>query len=118
MYNAANIYTAANTLGAYDFSVTWRWDGSYNWYQLRTAIYFNETPIYTACEYSSISGHVVVIRGFYVYQNISEVGIIGYMDPATGTYAASSVATDGDFYYVPSGSSAQYTMSAFLEVAA
>ena len=116
-YLGADIYTAESTLKSYGFTVTWRWDGSYNWYQLRTAICLNETPIYTGCTYSTTSGHAVVIRGFYVYQNISQVGIISYMDPATGTYVASSVATDGDFYYVPSGSSAQYTMSSFLEVA-
>ncbi|MBQ9534499.1 MAG: hypothetical protein IJU78_01455 [Clostridia bacterium] len=62
------------------------------------------------------NGHAVVLRGYYVYQNISEVGIISYMDPATGNYVASSVATDGDFYYVPSGSSIQYTMNGFLAV--
>lgn len=116
-YLGADIYKAASTLESYGFALTWRWDGSFNWYQLRTAIYSNETPIYTGCTYSTTSGHAVVIRGFYVYQNISQVGIISYMDPATGTYVASSVATDGDFYYVPSGSSAQYTMSSFLEVA-
>lgn len=116
-YLGADIYKAASTLESYGFTLTWRWDGSFNWYQLRTALYLNETPIYTGCTYSTTIGHAVVIRGFYVYQNISQVGIISYMDPATGTYVASSVATDGDFYYVPSGSSAQYTMSSFLEVA-
>ncbi|MCF0150030.1 MAG: hypothetical protein HUJ80_01310 [Firmicutes bacterium] len=116
-YLGANIYTASNTLESYGFTVTNRWAGSYNWYQLRTAIYSNETPVYAGCSYTQTSGHAVVIRGFYVYQNISQVGIISYMDPVTGTYVASSVATDGEFYYVPSGGDAQYTMSSFLEVA-
>lgn len=115
-YNGVNIYKAAATLEDYNYTLDWYWDGGYNWYQLRTAIYFYERPIYTACTYAATSGHAVVIRGFYVYQNISQVGIITYMDPAVGRYVSSSVATDGDFYYVPSGSSAQYTMSTFLEV--
>ncbi|WP_458861731.1 papain-like cysteine protease family protein [Acidaminobacterium chupaoyuni] len=116
-YLGANIYTSAIVLEDYGFSLTWYWDGSFNWYQLRTEIYFNESPFFVSCSYSGGSGHAVVLRGYYVYQNISQVGIISYMDPVTGSYAASSVATDGDFYYVPSGSSTQYTMSGFLAVA-
>lgn len=116
-YLGANVYTAANVLENYGFSLTWYWDGSFNWYQLRTEIYANESPFFVACSYSNSNGHAVVLRGYYVYQNISQVGIISYMDPVTGSYAASSVATDGDFYYVPSGSSAQYTMNTFLAVA-
>ncbi|MEA4920300.1 MAG: papain-like cysteine protease family protein [Clostridiaceae bacterium] len=116
-YLGANIYTAADVLEDYGFNLTWYWNGSFNWYQLRTEIYYNESPFFVACSYSNSSGHAVVLRGYYVYENISQVGIISYMDPVTGNYAASSVATDGDFYYVPSGSSSQYTMNGFLAVA-
>lgn len=115
-YNGADIYVAANTLNAYGFKTTYQWRGSYNWYQLCTAIDFNHAPIYTSCQTGDKAGHAVVIRGFYVYQNISQVGIISYMDPATGTYVASTVETDGDFYYVASGDVQKYQMVGFLEV--
>ena len=38
------------------------------------------------------------------------------MDPVVGEYLASSVATDGDYYYVPSGTTNQFPMTRFWAV--
>jgi len=116
-YNGANVYTAANTLEAYGFKLNWGWDGSYNWFNLRNAICFNRTPIYAHISYTPTTAHAVVIRGYYVFQTAEGLGIITYMDPADGEYGASIVSNDCEFYYVPNGNSAQYTMATFLEVA-
>lgn len=112
----ANIYDSANVLEQYGFSLDWNWNKQFNWWQLRDAICLKECPIFASCSLSTVSGHAVVIRGFYVNQNISQPGVITYMDPAVGEYIASAVATDGDFRYVPSGSSKSYVMDAFLIV--
>lgn len=121
-YNGADTYDASDTLEAYGFDVTWKWRGSYNWYQLRTAIFSKEAPIFASCNASTGSsgsssiGHAVVIRGFYVYKNVSQVGIITYMDPDVGRYVSSTVATDKNFNYVSADRNVQYYMNIFLEV--
>ena len=119
-YQGATVRVADTTLKSFGFSTNWEKYG-YTWEQMELALYGSDAPIYTTCKYydngnGTSNGHAVVIRGFYVYQNISQVGIISYMDPIKGVYAASTVETDGDFKYVPPGSSKEYDMVDFVEV--
>ncbi len=97
--------------------MTWYWDPYFYWYQYENEIYSNEAPFFAACSYNNQNnGHAIVLRGYYNYVNISQVGILCYMDPITGSYGASTVATDGDFYYIPMGSSTWYRLFGFLAV--
>lgn len=116
------IHNAAAAIGGFGYTnLNWYMLGL-NWYELRTEIYISQNPLFAMCDYGDTGygheryGHAVVIRGFYVYKNISQVGIISYMDPVNGEYMASSVATDGDYYYIHSGSSTQYPMVGFWSV--
>ena len=122
-YNGATIYVATTTLVKYGFeeNSTWYWRDSLSWYQLRTEIVFNESPLFTACYYGTNSdgaeiGHAVLLRGFLVYRNVSQLGAISYMDPATGTYVASSVSDQHDYNYVASGNVGPFEMSTFIAI--
>lgn len=112
------IEDAALAMEAYgeEFSDLHWYSYGLTWWNLRTEIFLNRDPLFAECAYSEYTGHAVVVRGFYVYQNISQLGIIAYMDPVVGEYLASSVATDGDYYYVPSGTTNQFPMTRFWAV--
>lgn len=116
-YEDRDIITARAVMTKYGLVTQYYTGGFFNFYQMRTEIHTNERPIFTACKFKvdewTTLGHAVVIRGYYVYENANELGIISYMDPTTGAYGATSVATDSKFYYIPSDNSVKYTMDAF-----
>ena len=116
----ADIATAGFALEQYGLPPHWTWKPSFTWSHLRTATGVNEAPIYVQIVYKSDvdhdSGHAVVIRGCYENQNTSERGISAYMDAVEGAYAASTVPTDRDFYYVPKGETGKYNIDVFLEL--
>lgn len=115
-YNGATVAKSKSVLEKYGFTVRQYYSDTFNWYQLRTEIYSYESPIFAGCKYNSSTGHAIVIRGYYVYENADGLGIIGYMDPATGKNAASSVSTDYKFYYVSSDNGKSYRITDFLAV--
>ncbi len=47
-----------------------------------------------------IVGHAIVLRGYYNYQSTDNVGIINFMDPATGNNAATNVEFDEEYFYL------------------
>ena len=112
----ATISQAQRALELYGLSTTGYLANGITWWQLRNEINNNENPIYTKCVYNNSMGHAVVIRGFYVYQRVSELGLISYMDPGEGDFVASTVAKDGQYYYVPRDKSGEYKMTQFAAV--
>lgn len=46
------------------------------------------------------TGHAIVLRGYYDYQSSSNVGIINFMDPATGNNTATNVQTNKNYHYI------------------
>ena len=112
--NGGSIADAKIVLRHYGFSPTLVVSDIFNWHKLRLELCHYENLIYAACTYSNNRGHAVVIRGFYVYHNINQLGIITYMDPLVGSSVSSTVATDYAFNYVPSGSLYSYPMESFL----
>lgn len=115
-YNGATVAKSKSVLEKYRFTVKQYYDSTFNWYQLRTEIYSYENPIFAGCKYNATQGHAIVIRGYYVYENAEGLGVIGYMDPATGKYAASSVSTDYKFYYISNDNGKSYRITDFLSV--
>ena len=117
-YNGALVNDVEGFLENYSFSPEYVADSFYSWHDLRYDISEDGCPIYANCQYTMITGHAVVIRGFYVNQNSSATGwgSISYMDPSNGLYASSSVTSDY-FYYVPRGTIGEsYAMRDFLVV--
>ena len=116
-YNGVNIYVIDNVICNYGFTTTWYWDGTFNWLYLTYHIYNDEPFFVRIYDTGANVGHSVVLRGYYTYpSSITDLGIIVYMDPAVGSYAATNVANDGDFYYDSPSTSISYRMSTFLAV--
>ena len=111
--SGADMDTVETVLNGYGFSISKYWWDNLTFAQLRSELYYNDNPIYASVTLTGTNytiGHAVVIRGYYVYQNINQVGIISYMDPASSYYLASTVASEYSYVYVPAGSSTQYSM--------
>ena len=119
-YAPGDVDIVSYTLKIYGFEDKWYWQDSISWYELISEILLNR-PFYVECRYGvtsddSVIGHAVFLRGYLVYRNVSQLGAISYMDPATGTYVASSVSDENEYYYVPSDKTGPYETRAFIEI--
>ena len=122
-YEGASNPQASNFLESYGFEVTWYYDNLFSWNTLRYYISSYSNPIYAGVSYdvnnngTPDGGHAIVIRGYYVYQNIDDyIGQISYMDPLSGKYVVSNVSSESDLKYNASGSNVSHDIDAFLVV--
>jgi len=121
-YNGQTIIECSDHLDDYNLSyIEYFYMNSFNWYVLRTEIDSFDSPIMASCTYGYNSnnqpiGHMVLIRGYYSYTNVPQLGIISYMDPATGYYGASTVGSNTDFNYAPNTGAGPFEMELFTSV--
>lgn len=117
---AADARRATVVLDEYGHEYTAYMSQSMNWDSLRVEIHDNNSPLFAGCELgvndnNVVVGHAIVVRGFYVYQNVADkMGIISYMDPLVGRYLASSVDSYDTFIYTSSTDDEDYEIQDFI----